>query len=332
MRTAFRFAFVSGLIAVDVAARSETHILLAGADGRAALQTIGPSGNVTRSLSLGPFTGWRATAISDGPDGLTRILWNNLDGRAGISAVSSEGTVNTVRYGPISGWRAVDVAVGGDGLTRILWASDDNRVSLGILNVSGELLKYGQINSAPAGAKPARLDSGADGSSRVLFNQDDGGAIVWVMSAGGDYLRSFTFEPSSSSDPPSLPDGTSAWDVVLQVTSVSGPEFCIYTPGVGQTFETTYELVKSGDSVSFLHPQDPIDWDEFEATLTRANFAAASPPVDSGPDFCTHFVQNAGFSGTFSVDGRHFTAIEILSFTFDEGVKTVTFSWSGTRE
>jgi len=39
-----------------------------------------------------------------------------------------------------------------------------------------------------------------------------------------------------------------------------------------------------------------------------------------------------GFSASFSVDGRHFTAAEILSFTFDKGVKTVTFSWSGTRE
>ena len=333
VRTAFRLAFVSGLIAVDVAARSETHLLLADTNGRAALQTIGLSGTVTNSLSLGPFAGWRASAISDGPDGLTRILWNHLDGRAGISAVSSAGIVNTVRYGPITGWRAVDVAVGGDGLTRILWASDDNRVSLGILNVSGELLKYGQINSAPAGAKPARLDSGADGSSRVLFNQDDGGAIVWVMSAGGDYLRSFTFEPSSSSEPPSLPDGTSVWDVVLQVTSVSGPDFCIHTPAAGDRFRTTYQLVRSGNTVSFLHPQDSIDWDTYETTLFGADFAATPPPFSPGPDLCTSYIEADKFSGTFAADGRRFAATEVQSFTFDAGsIKTITFSWSGTRE
>jgi hypothetical protein len=330
VRTSFRFAFVSGLIAVDVAARSETHILLASADGRAVLQTIGPSGNVTKSLSFGPFAGWRASAISDGPDGLTRILWNHLDGRAGLSAVSSGGIVNTMRYGPIPGSRALDVAVGGDGLTRILWASDDNHLWLAILNATGELLGYGQFKSTPQGTKPSRLDSGADGSSRVLFNEDNGEAIVWVMSAGGDYLRSFTSEPPSSSGPLSLPDGKSVWDVVLKVASVSGPEFCIYTPGVGQTYRTTYELVKSGDSVSFLHPQDPIDWDTFEARLTGANFAATSGPVSQTD--CTSYVQTDEFSGTFSADGRRFTATEILSFAFDKGVKTVTFSWSGSRQ
>ena len=173
---------------------------------------------------------------------------------------------------------------------------------------------------------PRRLAAGADGSSQILFTGAGGQAALWAMTSEGAYRRSFNFEAT----PPS--EGTSSWDVVLNVTANDGSPFCIYTPDVGRTFETTYQIQRGGDSVSFLHPSDPIDWDEFTAKLSGGNFAAVVSS-SAGADFCTPFNETYSFSGRFSADGLHFTATETWLFTFGSGQsRAVTFLWSGTRQ
>ena len=324
----FRYPATAGLAAIDVAAGadSDTHILSIRADGAAVIQTIDAAGNVTRSFSLGPYAGWRATAISDGPDGLTRILWNNQDGRVGLSLASSDGLLTTARYGPDAGWTALDLAVGGDGLTRILRANADGRVTLWIVNAAGEITVNGPVYAAPGGMAAHRLTAATDGSSRILFTSDQGGAAFWSLASDGVYQQSFAFKGT----PP--PEGTTTWDFVLQVTAVAGPDFCIWTPSVGTVFETTYVLQRNADSISFLHPQDPIDWSEYTATLDGAN-VSATITYASGAGMCAHYLETNSFSGSFSADGSHLIATETWSFTLDSGqVKTVTFHWSGSRQ
>ena len=110
-----------GLTAADVAAGpgSDTHILWTDTNGTAFLGTIDGSGAVARSVTIGPYPGWTPVAIDDGPDGLTRLLWNSRDGRVGLSQVSADGILRTVRCSSEAGWTAIDVAVGGDGRARI---------------------------------------------------------------------------------------------------------------------------------------------------------------------------------------------------------------------
>ncbi len=187
------------------------------------IQTINASGNVTRSFSLGPYAGWRPAAISDGPDGLTRILWNNQDGRVGLSLASSDGLLTTARYGPDAGWTNLDLAVGGDGLTRILRANEDGRVAIWIVSKTGEITTNGPVYSSPGGMAPRRLATALDGSSRILFTSDQGGAALWSLASDGVYQQSFTFKGT----PP--PEGTTVWNVILQVTANTGPDSCFYT-------------------------------------------------------------------------------------------------------
>jgi hypothetical protein len=186
----FRYPATPGRSAIDVAGSgANTHILWTEADRTAVLQTIDAKGILTKTLSFGPYAGWQATAISDGPDGLTRILWNKDDGTAGISVVSSNGGLTTVRYGPAAGWTALDVGLGGDGRTRVLWSSVDGRVVLGILDAASELLQYGEIKDSQAGLSPIRVASGPDGSSRILFTDGDGGSRLWIMGSDGTFQR-----------------------------------------------------------------------------------------------------------------------------------------------
>jgi hypothetical protein len=231
----------------------------------------------------------------------------------------------TARYDAEAGWIALDVAVGGDGQTRILRANGDGSVGLWIAGAAGELVSSASF-TAPGGMTPRRLAAATDGSSQILFTGVSGQAALWAMTSQGAYRQSFQFKAT----PPS--EGTSSWDVVLEVAANDGSQFCIYTPGVGTAFETTYQVQRSGESVSFLHPDDPIDWDEFNATLSGGNFAA-SISYPSGGGMCTNYNETNSFSGSFSADGLHFTATETWLFTFGSGQsRAVTFLWSGTRQ
>jgi hypothetical protein len=129
---------------------------------------------------------------------------------------------------------------------------------------------------------------------------------------------------------PAPPTSSSAgWSVTIQTTAATGPAFCIFTPSVGTVFTGDYDLSWHGDSVSFA-PPDRIDWDSFTATLTGSHFTAPSPPVASVG--CTHYLQASTLTGNFSADRSSFMAVGNWYFTLDSGdVKTVTFSWSGTR-
>ncbi len=315
-----------GWAALDVAAGADgsTHILWTSSDGVTLLQTINAFGDIASSLSFGPYTGWSATAIADGPDSLTRLLWNNSDGRAGLSLISSDGILTTARYGPVGGWTALDVAVGGDGLTRILRAHADGQMSLWITDDAGKIATYGPIYSAPTGLAARRVAAGQDGSSRVLFTDDLGGAVLWLLSPAGVFQDSFDLTSPT-------PSGGNSWNLTVQVIAATGPGICLYRPSVGEVFHTTFELRRSGNSVSFLF-EDESAWESYTATVNGANFTATTPTVESGSGMCVHYRQMSSLSGSFSEDGNHLTATEVSLLTLDSGeVVTTTLRWSASR-
>lgn len=323
-QASFRLGPVSGATATDVAAAAAgtTHLLWTYADGRIVVWSIDNAGNVSPGPVYGPFPGWTAVAIADGEDGLSRILWSNSDGSAALWFLGQEGLAASARFGPVSGWTAADIAVGADGLTRILWTHRDGRMTVWSVDSSGNPRNLGPIYTPPPGRTASRIATGSDGLTRVLWTSVSEGALLWTLSADNAFQKTFVLDSAPTSD---------SWDVTIQVTAVTGPDFCIVTPSVGMAFSTIYEVRRSGGSVSFIHP-DPLDWDTFTASLNGSNFTAAIPPIGSGGGMCTHYLTAYSFSGSFSPDGNHFTATETQSFTLDSGqVKIITFSWSGSR-
>jgi hypothetical protein len=130
---------------------------------------------------------------------------------------------------------------------------------------------------------------------------------------------------------PAPPAVRSAWILTDEVIGASGPKICLYRPSVGMVFQTTFELQRSGNSVSFVFP-DPIDWESYTATVNGANFTATNPTVGSGTGMCIDYLQASSLSGSFSQDGNHLTATEVWSLTLYSGeVVTTTFRWTANR-
>jgi hypothetical protein len=133
-----------------------------------------------------------------------------------------------------------------------------------------------------------------------------------------------------SPSPTPLASTTESWDLTDEVTGNSGESFCIVTPGVGVSLHTTFELLRSGNSISFVMP-DQVDWESYTGTVNGSTFSATSPSAGSGMGMCTHYLQTSSLSGSFSEDGRTLTATEVWLFLFDTGQRTITFHWSARR-
>src|SRR4051812_49008469 len=71
-----------------------------------------------------------------------------------------------------------------------------------------------------------------------------------------------TRRPAATPDTPPAAAARAGWSVSIETTAVTGPNFCIYTPSVGSVFKGDYDVVRQGDTVSFI-PPDPLDWDSF---------------------------------------------------------------------
>ena len=142
-------------------------------------------------ISVGPSDYWnRNVFIAGGPGDRTRILWNNTDGRGGVSFADSGGSLETSRYAAEDGWSFVDLAVAGDNHTRLLRSHEDGRIAVWRINERGTPESLGTIYAAPAGLRAARLSAGPDGLTRVLWRSSDGLAVVWLMSGDGEYQSS----------------------------------------------------------------------------------------------------------------------------------------------
>jgi len=119
------------------------------------------------------------------------------------------------------------------------------------------------------------------------------------------------------------------WDLTDEVVGDSGPDFCIYTAGVGMVFHGTYTIRRNGDSLSFV-PEDFIDWNSYEATLQGTTFTASNPPLAESD--CAHYMQSSSLSGSLSADFTRLSATETWSYRLDSGqTKTLTFQWSAVR-
>jgi len=89
------------------------HLLWTKADGTAKVWTINSDGTVTSTFEFGPYAGWTAKAVMDGPDGNARILWNRADGIGMIWTVNAAGYIltNTPGYELYNGWGAVGMSM-----------------------------------------------------------------------------------------------------------------------------------------------------------------------------------------------------------------------------
>ncbi|MDQ2798958.1 MAG: WD40 repeat domain-containing protein, partial [Armatimonadota bacterium] len=129
----------------------------------------------------GPYAGWTAKAIADGPDGKTRVLWTRPDGAMILWKLDNgTGVYSLFQYGPYDGWTAVGLAVGPDNKTRIVWNNADGTVALWDVDDASGAFRvnfYGPYGAWTA----AGVSVGADNNARILWNNADHSIAVWSV-------------------------------------------------------------------------------------------------------------------------------------------------------
>ncbi len=91
---------------------SHTHLLWQYSSGLVSLWSFGSDHTMTHK-EYGPFAGWTAKAVSDGPDGIAHILWSHSpDGQVALWDIGSSGVPVGTTYGPFAGWTATDISSG----------------------------------------------------------------------------------------------------------------------------------------------------------------------------------------------------------------------------
>lgn len=171
----------------------ETHILWTSADGRLSLWNADAEDGTFTEHTYGPYPGWTAQALADGPDTLTRVLWTHSDGRISLWRLNSAaGTFTEDIFGPYPGWTAKAVSVSPNNTTHLLWANTDGRLSLWNTDTAGHFTErtYGPYPGWSAQA----IADGGDGL-RVLWDNTNGAASFWSLDNAAGTFTENTYGP-----------------------------------------------------------------------------------------------------------------------------------------
>ncbi len=131
------------------------------------VQTLDDSGHESATPPEGPSSAWLATAISDGPDGLSRVLWVDGDGRAALEIVGPAGRQAVFQFAAVTNWSPADVSVAADGVANLLWRNQSDAMYLSRIDASGNVTLGPLVRSLlgldaarPRRLLPQRLDLG----------------------------------------------------------------------------------------------------------------------------------------------------------------------------
>ena len=165
----------------DSSVSSVSHVLWNNQDGRASIWNYdGGAGSFTQN-SYGPFSGWAAAALADGPDAKTRVLWNNASGAASMwSLDNAAGSYAHFEFGPFSGWTAKSLCVSAGNTTHLLWTNANGAAS--VWNYDAGSGGYTHREYGPfAGWTAKAVADGPDAVTRLLWTSANGQMSLWGL-------------------------------------------------------------------------------------------------------------------------------------------------------
>jgi len=180
---------------ISVGADNKSRTVFSDPDHLTVFRSYDYSGVSTSVGPEGPYSGWIVRALADGEDGLTRVLWNHVDGSSALWMLGPRVNEASYLYGPEAGWTVVDVSVESAGTTQLLSTNVDGRTKLTSVALSGAVLAeatYGPF----AGWTARSISNGADGLTRLLWTNMDGRAGMSLVEASR-IVATFRFAPGS---------------------------------------------------------------------------------------------------------------------------------------
>ena len=161
--------------------RPVTHVLWTNRNGQASVWDMAAPAPASAALVYGPYPGWTARTIAEGPDGHVRLLWTHTDGWVSLWDLTDTRPDQTCLIaGPYSGWTAKALAVGPDNAAHLLWDNADGRVSL--WNTTDAQPDQTCLIAGPySGWSGTAIAIGADNQERLLWNNSDGSMSLWNL-------------------------------------------------------------------------------------------------------------------------------------------------------
>jgi hypothetical protein len=227
----FDYRIFSGTLDVSVGSDNKARLLLTDLENRGVFRIVDGAGHSASAGPFGPYHDWSPTAVADGPDALTRVLWNNADGSAALWLYGAQDNQASYRLGPVSGWTAVDVASGVTGKSHILWIHENGGVGFWAIDNSGRV-SYGPKLPADPGWTAVAIADGADGVTRLLWNKVDGSAGLSLVGASGVFS---TYRYS----------GATGWRAVDIAVGADGQSRILWSHANGRM--ALYRVDSSGD-------------------------------------------------------------------------------------
>ena len=231
------------------AGTTHAHVLWNNPDGSASVWDLSDPNPAATAHAYGPFAGWTAASIADGPNNTVSLLWRSAAGAMCVWQTDSTGAyTSSPVYGPSNTWTAKAIAIGPDGLTRVLWNHSNGTALFWTMDAQGGITSSTPGYTPAAGWTATGLTVGTDSKTRVLWKHTSGACQIWTMDPAGPHTDTPVYGPSNTWSPQSIaagPDGLThvlwkhvsgvalLWSVDTQgdiVTSTPG-----YTPPVGAT-------------------------------------------------------------------------------------------------
>jgi len=292
---------------------------------------------------IGTFTASPPT-IATGQS--STLSWNGITNATACAINNGVGSIgcgnSSTRVSPASSTTYTLTASGPSGsITATTSVTVNTAVAptIGTFTASPPTIAAGQSSTLSwngiTNATACAIDNGAGsiGCGNSSTRVSPASSTTYTLTATGSAGRATATAAITVTTAPTPPVPTFGWKVSVTTVGNTGPDFCIWTPPVGSGSIGDYNVTWNGSTVSFV-PSDWIDWPTYTAKANGLTFTATNPPFESGPQNgdCAHYWQASSISGTFAPDKSSFTATETLTYTHDMGVKTVTFSWAGTRQ
>jgi hypothetical protein len=164
-------------------------------DGTCALNNLAADGTWAGTVPLIPITGEIPTAISEGRDAYTHILFTESNGGARLWTVSNQNKLTWQHsYALTSNQKMIDVTTGPDVITRMLVDDGNGVAEIWQVDSLGNVTKTSMF-SEPTGWSPKQVGVDKSGNLMIFWKNNLLSAKISKYTPSGTVIYDQTYNP-----------------------------------------------------------------------------------------------------------------------------------------